>query len=32
VTTVLVGLYWAAYALGMIDIERFATLWGLFPR
>ncbi|RAI38765.1 DUF1467 family protein [Rhodoplanes roseus] len=32
VTTVLVAGFWAAIATGTLDMERFATLWGLFPR
>ncbi|MDC7786502.1 DUF1467 family protein [Rhodoplanes sp. TEM] len=32
VTTVLVGAFWWTVQSGLIDMERFATLWGLFPR
>lgn len=31
-TTVIFLLFYAAHAADLIDIERFATLWGLFPR
>jgi predicted secreted protein len=31
-TTVIFFLFYLAYAADLIDIERFATLWGLFPR
>ena len=31
-TTVIFLLFYAAYAANLIDIERFVTLWGLFPR
>jgi predicted secreted protein len=32
VTTVLVAAFWAAHAARLVDLEQFATLWGLFPR
>lgn len=32
VTTLLVGAFWGVVAAGLIDLERFSTLWGLFPR
>ncbi|MEZ5888801.1 MAG: DUF1467 family protein [Xanthobacteraceae bacterium] len=31
-TTVIFLLFYLAYAADLIDIERFATLWGFFPR
>jgi len=31
-TTVIILLFYVAYAADLIDLERFATLWGLFPR
>lgn len=32
VTTVLFAVFYGAYAADLIDLERFATLWGLIPR
>jgi hypothetical protein len=32
VTTIIFLAFYGAYAGNLIDIERFATLWGLFPR
>lgn len=31
-TTVIILLFYVAYAADLIDLERFATLWGYFPR
>ena len=32
VTTAIFLVFYAAYAAGLIDLEQFGTLWGLFPR
>lgn len=32
VATIVFVAFVSAYAADLIDIERFATLWGLFPR
>jgi predicted secreted protein len=32
VTTVIFLVFWAATAADLLDLERFGTLWGLFPR
>jgi predicted secreted protein len=32
VTTAIFLVFYAVYAAGLIDLEQFGTLWGLFPR
>ncbi|EJW11844.1 hypothetical protein A33M_2717 [Rhodovulum sp. PH10] len=32
VALVVTGTFYAVSAAGLIDLERFVTLWGLFPR
>ena len=31
-TTVIFLIFWAAVAAGLLDLEQFGTLWGIFPR